>query len=680
MLAWLGDKPWRFTLWVPVLIGLGISAYFWLGSEPPAGLGWTAGMISLIALFGAAQPEGGPGRRLIQIVGLCALGFVLAMVRTGVAGAPPIAGSAKNVEVRGIVAHVIESQDKPPRIVLADVRVAHWSGDVRPGRLRLIAHKATGAWIGQSLTARADLWPPPSPVMPGAYDFGRRMFFEGIAGLGVAKSTVLEPASQVPGLEVRLARIRLTLAGYVRSRIDGQPGAVAAALITGDRSGITEKTAEDLRRSGLAHLLAISGLHMGLVVGGVLFAVRGILIIIPGLGLRIHAKKWAASAALLAGIVYLALSGASIPTVRAFVMATVMILAILLDRRSLSLRTIAVAATIVLILQPEALFEPGFQMSFAAATALIWAFEIWTDRRRDRAVERPRGLARVPGWFVAIAATSLIAAAATAPFALFHFNRVAVFGLAGNLVAMPLMGLVIMPSAVAAMVAAPLGLAELPLWAMGAGIDQALSVAARVASWEGAVVWWPVPHKAALPLIVAGGLLAVFGAGGFRLLALPAVIAGAAIWTSTIQPDVLISENGKRILFHDRTGAVRIHGSKPGAFVTERWLAAYGIDPEMPPPEWRAHPGCDADGCVFRLKGGGILALPETAAGLLQDCRLATIIVLTHDARPRHCNATVIRHRDLSAGGTHAVYLETGGPRITTVNGERGARPWRPGQ
>ena len=265
----------------------------------------------------------------------------------------------------------------------------------------------------------------------------------------------------------------------------GAAGGFAAAILTGDRSGVDVAHLEDLRNSNLAHLLAISGLHMGLLTGFVFAALRFVMALWPGFALRVPTRKLAALGALAAGAFYLALSGGNVATQRAYVMVAVMFVAVLLDRRAISLRSVAIAAVVVLVLRPEALVQAGFQMSFAATVALVAIFRALNDDGTWRE--------RVPRWAMPIASVALcsvVAGVATAPIAAASFNRLVEYGLLANLAAVPLMGLVIMPAGVVAAVLAPFGLEGLALGVMAPAIEWILMVARFVANLDGAVRAW----------------------------------------------------------------------------------------------------------------------------------------------------------------------------------------------
>ena len=344
--------------------------------------------------------------------------------------------------------------------------------------------------IGDGIKGLVRLQPPSGPAYPGSYDFAFHSWFGGIGGSGfflgpVSAAAVRVELSFATRTTILIARTRAKLAARIRAALDGEAGSLAAALIVGDRSGISEDTTEALRRSGLAHILAISGLHMALVTATLIFVIRGILALMPGLVLHYPVRKWAAAAAMVAASIYLVISGASTATQRAWIMIMVMLIAILADRRALTMRNVALAALFILAWRPGSIVSPGFQMSFAAVAALIAVYERWTRYRRGRPYRQndnrlaaviTNGLKALVG----LAVTSIVAGLATGLFAAYHFHRVAPLGLLANLAAMPIVSLAVMPMALAAMLLMPFGLDVYPLWLMGKAIDGVIGVAAYV--------------------------------------------------------------------------------------------------------------------------------------------------------------------------------------------------------
>jgi competence protein ComEC len=405
-----------------------------------------------------------------------------------------------------------------------------------PPRLRVTLTERYGLPpLGTRIAFNARLMPVGGPVVPGGYDAHRAAFFDSIGGSGFVLGRWTEEAGPPPtSADLAIARVRAAIVERIMAAEPGEAGAVAAALLVGERSGLSEATNESLRISGLAHILSISGLHMMLVAGSVFFVVRALLALSPRMTLTLPIRKFSAIAALAAVSLYLTLSGGGAATVRSYVMAVIMFAAILVDRPAISMRNLAIAAFIVLAFEPEGVTEPGFQMSFAAVAALIAGWEFWRDRRALRLADDDGlpGLrfVRVAWRAVAgVAITTLIAGSATAPFAAYHFERVATYSLLGNLLAAPLISAIIMPFGLLSLVAMPLGLEALPLTVMARGIDILLAISAWVASLPGAEVTAPPIAPASLVLIAGGMLWLCLWRRSWRLLGAPAIAAGLVL-------------------------------------------------------------------------------------------------------------------------------------------------------
>ena len=442
--------------WVPVCLGAGIAAWFALRFEPGPGHYLAAAALAAALLLAAARLPAAAARPVPIALALVLAGVLLAGHRAhSVAG--PVLGWRYYGPVEGTIVEIDRSGSDKPRITLEDVVLRDVAPDRTPHRVRLSLH---GDWPGAEpvpglrVMSTGHLSPPGGPVEPGGFDFARHAWFEGLGAVGYTRVPLLVAAPPEGGLRLLVTRARMALSAAVQSALPGETGAFAAAVTTGDRSGMSPETIEALRDSNLAHLLAISGLHMGLLTGFVFAALRCGLALVPPLALRLPAKKIAAVVALVAAAIYLALSGGSVATERAFVMVSVMLIAVLLDRRAISMRSVALAALVVLVLRPETLTGPGFQMSFAATLALVAAF----GALRRRPGQPPRR--RLPGWAKPVAAvltSSFVAGMATAPFAAAHFNQLAHYGLVANLLSVPVMGSVVIPAAVVAALLWPVG-------------------------------------------------------------------------------------------------------------------------------------------------------------------------------------------------------------------------------
>ncbi|MEC9347405.1 MAG: ComEC/Rec2 family competence protein [Pseudomonadota bacterium] len=663
----------RLFLWAPVVLGAGIAAYFGLDFEP-APLPVAAALA--VGLFAAVWLRDTALRLPAAALALVLAGLGLAVLRTALVAAPVLPAEVGPAMVAGTVEVRERLEDGERLTVRPDSIGALNAGDI-PRRVRIsIRTHGDSASVGDRVSVLAVLTPPSAPVEPGAFDFQRHAFYRGIGGYGYAVGPV---RVEVPGDGIGLGALREQLTRSIRASLDGRSGPIAAALLTGDRSGIAEDDVQALRDSGLAHLLAISGLHMGLVAGFLFFAVRFGLALWPRVALRHPIRKWAACAALGGGLFYLLLTGGSVPTVRAFIMIALVMLAILTDRQAISLRTVAIAALAVLAMTPEAVAEPGFQMSFAAVVALVASYERFGDRLRPTGGRRDWSR-RVGGYVAGVALTTLIAGIATAPYAIFHFNRVADYGLPANLAAIPLVAFVVMPAGTLAMVLVPLGLHDLPLWLMGQGIDLVLDVAHGVAGLPGAVRLVPAMPVWGLLATTLGGLVLCLTQGRRSVAGLLVIAAGMASPWLAERPVVRIDGEGGLLAVRAADGGLMLSSTRREKFIAGQWLARDGLDaPEPWPGRGASGDGrlrCDGLGCILRADGW-MVALSLDPRAVTEDCQRADAVIATVPVPGRCPSARIVVDRfDLWRDGPHALWLARDGPVIRSVDAVRGTRPW----
>ena len=655
--------------WVPVCLAIGIGGYFALRFEPGA-LHWLWLALTGLAALALVPLTPYAARPL-------AVGVVLVASGAGLAKAQELRVAAPQLDFRyygaieGRVVMIDRSASDAVRLTLDRVRLDRVPPARTPERVRVSVHgdqPFTAYRAGDRLMTTGHLSPPSGPAEPGGFDFQRHAYFMGLGAVGYTRNPVLRAGAATGDWGLWLFTQRMRVSSAVQAALPGERGAFAAAILSGDRSGMGQETLEDLRASNLAHLLAISGLHMGLLTGFVFAAVRLALSLVPPLALRLPVKKIAALVAIAAGAAYLGLSGGNVATERAFIMVTVMFVAILLDRRALTLRAVAIAAIIVLVIEPIALVGPGFQMSFAATTALVATFQFL---RRFELYRLPRWLRPALSVFV----SSLVAGLATAPIAAAHFNQFAHFGLIANLLSVPLMGVLVMPAAVLAACLAPLGLAWIGLWIMGQGLRWILFVAHTVAGLDGALSHVVAPGPLILPLIALSGLWFLLWQGRARLAG-PALGALALVlWTQTERETLLVADSGGLIgLMGDEGRAL----SRPtgSGFVADIWLENDGGP--VPQELAAARPGLSRDGRSATATLGGFTVLQvsgKTALAALDGCGEADILISNQsieDQRP--CLVfDVKRLRDTGALG---LSLEDGALRITTARALTGDRPW----
>ncbi|WP_179759113.1 ComEC/Rec2 family competence protein [Hoeflea halophila] len=478
-----------------------------------------------------------------------------------------------------------------------------------PSRVRLTARSPHDAIaVGAAISGRARLTAPSGPVMPGGYDFAFRAFVDGIGAHGyffrAPEQTEQQPeqasamARLFQAFSDGLRQIRERISKRIRTVLQGDPGAIAAALAVSDRRGISAPTVEALRATGLAHILAISGLHMALAAGTLYIGIRKGLALFPGLAEAWPVKKLAASGAMMTATAYLLISGGSVSTQRAWVMLTVMLVAVLADRAALTMRNVALAAIVIILVSPSAVVGPGFQMSFAATAALIAAYAALSGRaRKARSAQSMtrtrsrlvRGLIFALKALLGLAITSLVAGLATGLFSAHHFHRLAGAGLLANLLAMPLVTLVVMPAGLVAMLLMPLGLDVWPLLVMGQGLESVVAVANGVHALGGDVNVGRMPLPATLAA-GAGFVILVFLRSWLRLAGLVMIGLGLALATPPLAgqpPDILVSEKGNLVALAGPSGLAS-NAARPPSFVFGQWQTALRGAAHLPPVAVRA--------------------------------------------------------------------------------------------
>ncbi len=640
--------------WVPVFVGCGIGLWFALPFEP--GLGFygacLAGFLGLIVayLFG---PE---LLHPIEVILACVvLGIIAAGLRAHQVASPMLDARFYGA-VQGRVIDVDRSQSDALRITLDRVILQGIAPAITPMNVRISLHGQEVSFDpGQVVLLTASLSAPEGPAEPGGFDFRRMAYFQQLGAVGYTRSPVMIWADPEAGSEV-ISRWRTRVSKAMMDKMPGDAGAFATGAMTGDRSGISLDTVQALRDSNLAHLLAISGMNMAFITGFIFALVRYGVALIPALALRVNSKKLAAVVAFAVAWFYLALSGANVSTVRAFLMVSVMLVAILLDRRALTMRSVALAALVLLLVQPESLLSPGFQLSFAATVVLIAGFGAL-----DRQVMREK----LPRWVMplfTLVLTSVLAGAATAPFAAATFNRFTDYGLLANLLTVPVMSILMAAGAVAALLA-PFGLAAPALWVMEASGRWILFVAHWVAGLQGAVTPIVQPGVWVMPLITFAGIWIILWRGRVRWIGVLPMVLGFGLWGGAERPMVLISSDGALVgLMGDEGRAVS--ASRGAGFSASSWLQDDGDLAEQAQAFARGGFTGPKGARAFQMGEWRGVALAGKAAGdhVAAACAVVDFVVMPAAVEPVEppLGCLLIDRRVLDQTGALALSVEEG--------------------
>jgi competence protein ComEC len=671
--------PGRLFPWGPVAFGSGIALYFAADHEPVL----PVTVVVAVALgIGAVLVRRHNLFPLVVMFAAVAAGFATATLRTARLAHTVLARPLYSVALSGFV-ETRDIRERTDRFVLRVVTMESPRGQITLERVRLSVKKGTAPDVGSFVELKARLMPPLAPLRPGSYDFSRDMFFQGIGASGFAMGaiTVREPPER-GGLALYYAAlmqgIRDAVDARIHNQIDGDRRAIATALLTGRRDAITEPVNDAMFISGLGHVLSISGYHMAVVAGVVFFAVRALLALIPGLTVSFPIKKWSAVIAFLAAAFYLLLSGAEVATQRSFFMTGVVLIAVMVDRRAITFRTLAVAAMIVLAIAPEALVHPSFQMSFAATLGLVALVQLGMPHlfaTPDSSIAT-----RVALWggreLAMLTLASLVAGLGTTPYAAFHFHRVTPYGVLANLAAMPVVSALVMPAGLLGLLAMPFGLDGLFWQLMGWGIDWMIAVTQWVARLPGAV--GRITAFGTGPLIAASAGLIVLGllrtplrwAGGAMLLV-------AVAWALAVpQPDILISGDSRNVAVRGKDGRLHLMRTAKDAFLVKEWLAADADARTASDPSLTEGASCDEMGCVMQLADGGLVALSLRSEALVDDCTRASLIVSVRQP-PKSCQVPVIDRERLQRQGGLALLRTPAGFAIDAVRAGAN-RPWAP--
>ncbi|MBT5239546.1 MAG: DUF4131 domain-containing protein [Rhodospirillaceae bacterium] len=665
------------VLWWPACLAIGIGLLFSLPVDPPVWVGGPA-LILASAFHIYCRTHGQTTIAAVTfILVMAALGFCAAQIRTHSVAAPILSEELGPTNVSGTVIQV-EPIGTASRITLDRLALPTLEPNETPERVRIRIPGSHGApKVGQRLLVRAIVRPPGRPVAPGAFDFQRYSFFKQLGGVGFSVgqwrlidtkvASEVEWADQINGLRARVGE-------RLAKQLPNESGAIARALVTGERNAVPESLQEAYRRAGLAHMLAISGLHMSLIAGLAFIALRfGVALIVP-VAERYNTKKFAALAALGAALFYLVLSGANIPAQRAFIMIGVVFFAVLIDRTALSLRTLAWAAMVVLLLKPDALVGASFQLSFAAVIALITVYE--RVQLRSRLWDcygnfQPFRALLLYGFAVLV--TDLIATSATAPFTAFHFHQVPSYSLLANLLAVPIMGLWIMPSGLLALVLMPFGLEGFALIPMGAGIDAVDAIARFVADLPGSTFTTPPAQVWALVCIGVGGLVLCLWQGFLRWVGVLLLVAGLLQpWYDTT-PNILINETADVLAVKGSDGALILSPGRREGFTRGVWTELWGQSEET----WKETKAltCDSEACIYSAEGKTV-SLSYSDAAVSEDCGRVDVIVAKVPSW-RLCKSGVrIDRFDVWRHGAHALWIEQDDIRIKRVSDFTGRRIW----
>jgi len=677
MERWLEAEREQLMLWVPVMLGAGIAAWFVL----PDAARWIGFLLGCTGVTLAGAPLGGRLGRVVPMAALmAAAGCALIWWRADAVTAPVLARPA----VTMLQGRVIRVEQMPARELVRLTLVPLERADL-PAKIRVnVAEEDVPPGLGRGAVVemRARLMPPAPPSVPGAYDFARVAWFGGLGATGKAFAPIrVATPGEAPG-----ADLRARLSRHIQGRIEGSGGGIASALATGDQGAISESDAEAMRRSGLAHLLSVSGLHVTAVTAAAMLVALRLLSLSPSLALRWRLPLVAAGAGALAAIGYTWLTGAEVPTIRSCVAALIVLLALSIGREAITLRLVATGAMVVLLLWPEALAGPSFQLSFAAVTAIVALHENprirrWFERREEK---WPRRLLRN---LAALLLTGVAVELALMPIALFHFHQAGIYGALANIVAIPLTTFVIMPLEALALSLDIAGLGAPVWWLTARALSLLLWLAHAAASAPGAVAALPAMPGGAYALMAGGGLWIALWRTWARLAGLAPFAAGALWALLTPAPDLLVTGDGRHLAIRMPDGGMALLRDRAGDYTRSMLGENSGVEDEaLDLLADRPEAQCSKDLCLIDAVSGTGAGLRRwrvaaTRSGYLVPWRaMMTVcgtadIVVSERQLPPDCAPRWLRLDRATLARTGGVAITFAGARVMTVR-KGGRHPW----
>jgi competence protein ComEC len=678
-------------IWPAVFLGLGSAIFFTLSFEPPM-------LFALMALLTMAIMSAWQWRLFLRAPDnkldinyliylaciaclLTATGFAVSKVKSDLVGTPMVSKETRVVKIEAMLTHIEDrGQGKGKQLQLSNLEIEKWEKHKTPKSIRITTRTkiSQDVSVGDRVSFLAKLTPPSSPIMPGSFDYARHFYFESIGGLGYAVSDIElieKNKSMLPDLD----NIRGHVSQIIKSHVAGPTQGIVVALMTGERAAIDESDWQALRASGLAHIISISGLHVAMVAAPVFFCVRLLLSFFPVIALSWNIKKISALIALIVCAAYVGFVVPSVPTTRALLMTGVALIAIMLDRSPFSLRLVGASAVLILLISPESIWSASFQMSFAAVAAIIaladWTREFWLRQYREAGWIKKSFL-----YLAGATLTSLIASLATAPFVWYHFQQMATYSVIGNLLAMPLSGLIIMPMLILSYILMPFGLEGATLHLMSWGVEQLLNVARLVQSLPHALITGPYVSPLFLYFMTMAALIILLFKGKWKWIALPTTfIAVLCAWSSQ-RPEILVSESGELILVRNGEDSALLSSSRKEKFTAEQWMQYLGIkEASIFPREGTIETAqgdiisCDLSLC--RITTGKLnISYGVNYSALHEDCGWADIIIAPKWLDYNFCKrATVVDLGFLRGSGAISIARDGG---IRGSSEDRKKRPW----
>ncbi|MBN9412720.1 MAG: ComEC/Rec2 family competence protein [Candidatus Paracaedimonas acanthamoebae] len=679
----------QWVVWSPVGIGTGILSYFGMQTEPSGWIGLIGllcSFISLISLRIFKSEHFGAYCLVLMSFTLC-LGFSAAQLRTYSVGTYLFHYPSRVQTIEGEIKK-IEQMPKSLRltlqnVTLAPIKLKHPLGRVRINFKGKNLQERRDFIPGQKVKFKGVLLPPNAPVAPGAYDFRKKAFFEKISavGYGITFPEINKdygPQGIKEKLITELTRMRHSLTKYLKITIGGDSGAIAAALITGDRSGISEELREDFANSGLAHILAISGLHLSIVAGLVFLVFRKGLSFIPWLTLRYPIKKWAAAFAIILTFFYLVICDFAIPAQRSFMMTAIILVAVITDRTAITLRNVALAAIVILLVLPESIISPSFQMSFSAVIALVSGYEILKKPLEHWRTTYRQWWQTLLFYLFGITFSTILATIATTPYIVYTFNRFTLHALPANIICIPLLSFIIMPSLVLYLVISSFSSASYLALFLQKIIGFMTEIAHTISSWPGSTLLVPSIPSHILLIFTLSFLWICLWKTSWRWWGGGGMIIAFILTSFSPKPDIFMAGDKNLICLLDVEGKGWVNSLQAGRFARENWLKMVALqDVQKFSEDLEEQPvgiHITRKSYLISKNGKTVMILKDSQEKDFQDIK--SDLEIRPSVKEVTDSSTLITGYELKMKGGHLIWMTKSGVKVRTVSDDVGTRPW----
>jgi competence protein ComEC len=661
-------------LWIPVMIAVGIISFFQLDFDLSLVPCLIALGISSLTFFMLRK------KYYLRIIALgiffIVLGFSAAVVRTDSLKSPVIKDKTDQIWIEANVSEILHNE-KGKRIVLDNIYSDYISQNEMPKKIRIsVKTKMDEVEIGDRILVKCILMPPPEPSMPKGFDFAEFAYFKQIGAIGYATShiRILEKAVDVSTIANYISTIRKRAGEKIAAVMDQPAAAIGTGLLVGDSSSIPKDDFDIIRTSGIAHIIAISGMHIVVVVGMIFLTFRFFLSRSQYIVLHYNIKKISAVLAIIGSFLYLLLAGSPVSAQRAFIMSTLVLLAIILDRNASPMRSIAISAIILLLITPEAIMSASLQMSYAACIALIASFEISKRIFATEGRHKFSGLKKVSLYFASVTFASLVAGLATAPFIIYHFNQFSTYSLLTNILSVPLSDFYIMPLGMIALLLMPLGLEKIALVPMEWGIDLMFNYAKYISSLPNASFYIPSFTDAGIALIACGGLVACFSNTKLRFAGVIPILFGLTTLYEYKKPHILLDRDGKIFAIQNEQNQLIVSSKSKAKFTRDVWLQSSGEN-EVVTLKDMGSDTCTNEVCLYEKNGKTAIIVGKESDPSAYCYTADLFINMSEKEFVCDKSTTNITLSDLKNKGAHMIWLEEN-ITVDTVLAYRPNRIW----